>query len=86
MLQVPGYRGTWHEKDEADRSGCCLKCGQTGRKAKDCSNEESFTVCKVAGHRADNVRCPAFRQYLEMQKGEGGCEELTEQQGDGGES
>ncbi|KAL0279144.1 UNVERIFIED_CONTAM: hypothetical protein PYX00_000758 [Menopon gallinae] len=43
----------------------CLKCGETGHIARNCSGNQKCFNCDVPDHRADSLRCPKYAQYIE---------------------
>lgn len=51
-----------------NRADECVKCGEKNHKAKDCVNKPFCTVCKASGHRADQMKCPAFKKLIEERR------------------
>lgn len=47
-----------------DKSKICINCGREGHVKRDCTHDSYCTNCKVIGHRADQTRCPIFRQMI----------------------
>lgn len=47
-----------------DRSKQCLNCGKDNHKAKDCKNESHCNTCQTNGHRADQTKCPRYREMI----------------------
>ncbi|KAK9732107.1 Laminin EGF domain [Popillia japonica] len=50
---------------QADRSGDCIRCGESGHKGKECTNRNRCTTCNVDGHRADQIKCPKFKKKIQ---------------------
>lgn len=57
-----GHRSS--DCEGTDKSGICLNCGEDNHRAKDCKNASFCLTCKVVGHRAEQTRCPHFRQLI----------------------
>lgn len=49
----------------AKRVDACLKCGETGHKAKDCKTASQCTKCGAEGHWAKQILYPYFRREVE---------------------
>lgn len=47
-----------------DRGEICWNCGKNDHKLKECRNEPYCLHCKCDGHRADQTKCPRFRELL----------------------
>lgn len=59
-----GHR-SWECTSQVDRSEECVKCGQKGHKGKDCTNRARCIKCNADGHRADQIKCPYFKELVE---------------------
>nr|CAI5858264.1 unnamed protein product [Callosobruchus analis] len=42
----------------------CINCGEQGHRARDCKKVSYCTKCRKKGHRADQTRCPHFRDLV----------------------
>ena len=59
-------------KGELKKLGGCLRCGNREHKAKGCTNQPKYYVCKVDGHRADSMACPKYKEAVGKKKTESG--------------
>lgn len=46
----------------------CLKCGKSDHLTAECEGAEACYVCSVAGHRANSMKCPAYKAAIKARE------------------